>query len=125
MSFNSLVRTVLHFNAITHSNLNEDSVATETLTSSTEFSPKTPNVILDITYDTAPSNEMVLISRRLERRKTLGFSSGFDPSFTGDRRSGMPIGLAAGFFQIVEQQIAGTAGASQPFRITFQQPLNV
>jgi len=121
----SIVRTNLHFNAFTHAALNTDGVLVETLTGVTEFTPRTPNVILDIVYDVIPGDVQVLLTRRLEKRKVLGFSPQFDPAFNGAKRPNMPVGLAAGFFQVVEQQTAGTPGISEAINITLQSPLNV
>jgi len=121
----SIVRTNIHFNAFTHAALNTDGVLIETLTGVTEFTPRTPNVILDIVYDVAPANVEVLLTRRLEKRKVLGFSPQFDPAFNGAKRPNMPVGLAAGFFQVVEQQTAGAPAISAAVNFTLQSPLNV
>ena len=118
----------LRFNGITHTATLQDTVATETITGNTQFTPRSPNTILDIRYEVDPGSAtpMAIFTRRsADIRKLLGTSPDLLPAFTGAVRAGFPIGLKAGFFQIVEQQIAGVAGASDPFAITLVRPLDV
>lgn len=118
----------LRFTGITHTALLTDTVATETITGNTQFTPRSANQIIDITYEVDPGSAtpMALFTRRsADIRKLLGTSTALLPAFTGNIRAGFPIGLKAGFFQITEQQIAGVAGASDPFAITLIRPLDV
>jgi len=105
-----------------------DTVSTQTGTGLTSFTPRTANLILDITYETAPTESYALFTRRTtDQRKLLIPSSRASPAFTGDQRAGYPIGLKAGFFQIVEQQLVtgGGLAASEAFTVTLQRPLDV
>jgi hypothetical protein len=118
----------LRFTGITHTALLTDTAATETITGLTSFTPRSNNVILDITYEVDPgaATPMALFTRRTaDKRKLLGTSTALLPSFTGNQRAGFPIGLMSGFFQVTEQQIAGTPGASDPFALTLARPLDV
>ncbi len=118
----------LRFTGITHTALLTDTVATETITGLTSYTPRSNNVILDIRYEVDPGSAtpMALFTRRgADQRKLLGTSPNLLPTFTGNVRSGFPIGLRAGFFQVTEQQIAGTPGASDPFAFTLARPLDV
>jgi len=103
-----------------------DAIRTETATGLTDWTPRTPNLILDITYEIIPADPMALFTRRsTDQRKLLVASANADPAFTGNQRAGYPIGLKAGFFQIVEQQLANAVAVSQAFIITLQKPLDV
>jgi len=105
-----------------------DTVSTQIGTGLNSFTPRTANLILDITYDVAPTRNFSLFTRRsTDERKLLIPSARALPTFTGDNRAGYPIGLKGGFFQIVEQQSLIGAGlaASQAFTITLQRPLDV
>ena len=105
-----------------------DAIRTETATGLTDWTPRTPNLILDITYEVAVAGAtpMALFTRRsTDQRKLLVASANATPAFTGNQRAGYPIGLKAGFYQIVEQQLAGTLAVSQAFVITLQKPLDV
>ncbi len=105
-----------------------DTVSTQIGTGLNSFTPRSTNLILDITYDVAPTRNFALFTRRTtDDRKLLIPSARALPTFTGDQRAGYPIGLKAGFFQIVEQQMVTGAGlaASQAFNITLQRPLDV
>jgi len=103
-----------------------DQVSTETATGLTDWTPRTPNLILDITYETIPTQSKALFTRRsTDQRKLVTVSANANPSFTGNQRTGYPIGLKAGFFQIVEQQLSGALVVSFPFILTLQKPLDV
>jgi len=105
-----------------------DAIRTETATGLTDWTPRSPNLILDITYEVAVAGAtpMALFTRRsTDQRKLLVASANATPAFTGNQRAGYPIGLKAGFFQIVEQQLAGAVAVSQAFVITLQKPLDV
>lgn len=129
MSLSAGTTARLRFNAITHTALLTDTVATETITNSAlGYNPRSPNTILDIRYEVDPgaATPMAIFTRRsADVRKLLGTSPDLLPTFTGSVRNGFPIGLKAGFFQFTEQQIAGTPGASDPFAITLVRPLDV
>ncbi len=106
----------------------KDDLRTETATGLTDWTPRSPNLILDITYEVAVAGAtpMALFTRRsTDQRKLLVASANASPTFTGNQRAGYPIGLKAGFYQIVEQQLAGTLAVSQAFVITLQKPLDV
>lgn len=118
----------MRFNGITHTALLTDTIMTETITTNTDFTPQTPNQIIDITYEVDPgaATPMAVFTRRsADVRKLLGTSTALLPSFTGNLRKGFPIGLKKGFFQFTEQQIAGTPGASDPIGVTLIRPLDV
>jgi len=118
----------LRFTGVTHTALLSDTVLTETITGNTQFTPRSNNVILDIRYEVDPgaATPMAVFTRRsADVRKLLGTSPDLLPTFTGDKRVGFPIGLKSGFFQVTEQQIAGTPGASDPLALTLARPLDV
>jgi len=120
----------LRYTAATHVGgaLLTDVVVTETLTGLASFTPRSNNMILDVRYEVDPgaATPMALFTRRsADVRKLLGTSPDLLPTFTGNQRAGFPIGLKAGFFQIVEQQMSGTLAASDPFAITLARPLDV
>jgi len=120
--------TTMRFTGVTHSAVLSDSVLTETITGLTSFTPRSSNAILDVRYEIDPGSAtpMAVFTRRgADIRKILGTSPNLLPSFTGNIRAGFPIGLKAGFFQVVEQQIAGTPGASDPLSLTLARPLDV
>jgi len=120
--------TTMRFTGVTHTALLSDSVLTETITGLTSFTPRSSNAILDVRYEVDPGSAtpMAVFTRRgADIRKILGTSPNLLPSFTGNIRAGFPIGLKAGFFQVVEQQIAGTPGASDPLSLTLARPLDV
>jgi len=120
--------TTMRFTAITHTALLSDAVMTETITGLTSFTPRSANAILDVRYEVDPGSAtpMAVFTRRgADIRKILGTSPNLLPTFTGNVRAGFPIGLKAGFFQVVEQQIAGTPGASDPLSLTLARPLDV
>lgn len=105
-----------------------DALRTETATGLTSWTPRSNNLILDIRYEVDPgaTTPMALFTRRsTDQRKLLGTSPALLPTFTGNQRAGFPIGLRAGFFQIVEQQLAGALAVSQGFSITLATPLDV
>jgi len=120
--------TTMRFTGVTHTALLSDSVLTETITGLTSFTPRSSNAILDVRYEVDPGSAtpMAVFTRRgADIRKILGTSPNLLPTFTGNIRAGFPIGLKAGFFQVVEQQIAGTPGASDPISLTLARPLDV
>lgn len=109
--------------------LNTDTVGVDALTAVNSFTPKTPTLIRDIRMlvDAAATLNFTLLTRRLDQgRKTVGFTGDFistnvrKPSAIGDAG----LLLNAGFFQWVEQQLAGVLTA-QSYIITYEQPLNV
>jgi len=120
--------TTMRFTGVTHTALLSDSVLTETITGLTSFTPRSANAIIDVRYEVDPGSAtpMAVFTRRgADIRKILGTSPNLLPTFTGNIRAGFPIGLKAGFFQVVEQQIAGTPGASDPLSLTLARPLDV
>jgi len=120
--------TTMRFTGVTHTALLSDSVLTETITGLTSFTPRSSNAIIDVRYEVDPGSAtpMAVFTRRgADIRKILGTSPNLLPTFTGNIRAGFPIGLKAGFFQVVEQQIAGTPGASDPLSLTLARPLDV
>ena len=120
--------TTMRFTASASAGLLVDRVLVETITGNTDFTPRTPNQIIDITYEVDPgaATPMAVFTRRsADIRKLLGVSGKLLPTFTGNVRGGFPIGLKQGFFQWVEQQIAGTATASDPIAVTLIRPLDV
>lgn len=129
MTDQSLVKTVAQMNFAAPAALNTDTIGTDALTTVTQFTPKTKNIIRDIrhTVDPVAGLNYTLLSRRLDqRRKTVGFTPDFittnvrKPSAIGDAG----LVLNEGFFQWVEQQLAGALTA-QNYLITFDLPLNV
>ena len=111
-----------------HTALLTDTVSVETITGLNSYTPRSNNVILDIRYEVDPGSAtpMALFTRRTaDVRKLLGTSPALLPTFTGNIRSGFPIGLRSGFFQFTEQQMSGTPGASDPYSVTLARPLDV
>jgi len=126
---NSAIKTVAQINFAAPPALNTDVVGTDAITAINQFQPKSPNIIRDIrhTVDPVAGLNYTLLSRRLDqRRKTIGFTPDF---ITTNVRKPSAIGeagllLNAGFFQWVEQQLAGALTA-QNYLITMDLPLNV
>lgn len=125
----SITKAVAQVNFAAPAGLNQDTVGTDAQTTVNQFYPKTNNIIRDIrhTVDPAAGLQYTLLTRRLDqRRKTLGFTPDFlttqlkKPSAIGDQG----LLLNAGFFQWVEQQLAG-ALTLQNYLITLDFPLNV
>jgi len=109
--------------------LNVDTVGTDALTAVNSFTPKTRDLVKDVRMlvDAAAGLNFTLLTRRLDQnRKTVGFTGDFittnvrKPSAIGDAG----LLLNAGFFQWVEQQLAGALTA-QSYIITYAAPLNV
>jgi len=109
--------------------LNVDTVGVDALTGVNSFTPQTNDLIRDIRMlvDAVAGLNFTLLTRRLDQnRKTVGFTGDFittnvrKPSAIGDAG----LLLNRGFFQWVEQQIAGALTA-QSYIITYEQPLNV
>lgn len=125
----SLVKTVLQIDFGIPSALNSDTVGQDAVTTINQFTPRSQNVIRDIrhTVDPGAGLNYQLLTRRLDqRRKTLGFTPDF---ITTNVRKPSAIGeagmlLNAGFFQFVEQQLAGALTA-QNYLVTLDLPLNV
>ena len=101
-------------------------VGTDLDTGENSFTPRSANRIIDVVHDVDPAAGLtyVLKTRRQERRRVLGRTPVFLTTFTGDKRIGMPIALAGGFFQYVNVQQAG-ALTSQDYIVTYQNPLNL
>jgi len=106
--------------------LNAETLISDLDTGETSFTPRNPNRIIDVTHDIDPAAGLVrlLKTRRQERRRLLGSTPNFLTTFTGDKRPGMPIDLAPGFFQYVEVPVAG-ALTDQNYLVTYQNPLNL
>jgi len=106
--------------------LNTEVVGTDLDTGENSFTPRAGNRILDIVHDIDPAAGLtyVLKTRRQERRRVLGRTPTFLTTFTGDKRIGFPIGLSAGFFQMVNIQSAG-ALTSLDYIVTYQNPLSL
>lgn len=125
----SVVKTVAQINFAAPAALNVDTVGTDALTTVNQFSPKTKNIIRGVRHAVEPAAGLnfTLLTRRLDqRRKTIGFTPDFvstnvrNPSAIGDAG----LVLNEGFFQWVEQQLAGALTA-QNYLITLDLPLNV
>lgn len=126
----SLIKTVLQINFAAPAALNQDTLGNTAVPANVDqFSPKTKNIIRDIrhTVDPAAGLNFTILTRRLdEKRKTLGFTPDFittnvrKPSAIGDAG----LVLNEGFFQFVEQQLAGALTA-QNYLVTLDVPLNV
>lgn len=126
----SLIKTVLQMNFAAPAALNQDTLGNTAVPANVnQFSPKSKNIIRDIrhTVDPVAGLNFVLLTRRLdEKRKTLGFTPDFittnvrKPSVIGDAG----LVLNEGFFQFIEQQLAGALTA-QNYLITLDVPLNV
>lgn len=120
--------TTMRFTASASAAVLTDRLLVETITGNTDFTPRSANQIIDISYEIDPGSAtpMAVFTRRsADVRKLLGVSGNLLPTFTGNVRAGFPIGLKPGFFQFVEQQISGTAGASDPIDVTLIRPLDV
>jgi len=106
--------------------LNTEVVGTDLDTGENSFTPRSQNRILDIVHDIDPAAGLtyVLKTRRQERRRVLGRTPTFLTTFTGDKRVGFPIGLGAGFFQLVNIQQAG-ALTSLDYIVTYQNALSL
>jgi len=109
--------------------LNTDTVGVDALTGVNSFTPKTQDLIKDIRMlvNAVAGLNFTLLTRRLDQnRKIVGFTGDF---ITTNVRKPSAIGedgllLNAGFFQWVEQQLAGALTA-QSYIITYAVPLNV
>ena len=106
--------------------LNVEVVGTDLDTGENSFTPRSANRILDVVHDIDPAAGLtyVLKTRRQERRRVLGRTPTFLTTFTGDKRVGFPIGLGAGFFQLVNIQQAG-ALTSLDYIVTYQNALSL
>ena len=106
--------------------LNVEVVGTDLDTGENSFTPRSANRVLDIVHDIDPAAGLtyVLKTRRQERRRVLGRTPTFLTTFTGDKRVGFPIGLGAGFFQLVNIQQAG-ALTSLDYIVTYQNALSL
>jgi len=106
--------------------VNTETVGADTDTGENSFTPKSANRILDVVHDINPAAGLLytLKTRRQERRRVIGRTAAFSTAFTGDKRIGFPISLAAGFFQYVTVQTGGAA-TLQNYIITYQNPLNL
>lgn len=125
----SMIKAVAQINFAAPAALNADTIGTDVLTTVNQFTPKTPNTIRDIRHavDPVAGLNFTLLTRRLDqRRKTVGFTPDFittnvrKPSAIGDDG----LFLNPGFFQWVEQQLAGALTA-QNYLVTLDLPLNV
>jgi len=125
----SQIKQPVQINFAAPAALNTDTVFTDAINGVDSYTPKSANLIRDIRHAVEPAAGLnfTLLSRRLdEKRKTIGFTPDFigtnvrKPSAIGD--AGMA--LNSGFFQFVEQQLAGALTA-QNYIVTLEQPLNV
>ena len=124
---NSAVKTQVQINFAAPAALNADVVGADSDIGITQFNLLNPNVVTDIqhTIDPAAGLTFTLFSRRFNFvRKALGRTPNFLTTFDGESRSGMPIGLKAGFVQFVEQQNSGALTA-QNYIITTINPLSI
>jgi hypothetical protein len=122
---NSPVKTQIQINFAAPGALNTDVVGTDSDTGINQFNLVQPNIIADIQHTVDPAAGLVytLFVRRLNFQRTaLGRTPNFLTTFTGERRSGMPKALRAGFMQFAEQQNAGALTA-QNYIITTIRPL--
>lgn len=124
----SLVKQQIQINFAAPANLNEDTVFTDDDNASiNSYTPKTPNIILDIVHDVDPvaGKLFTLYTRRPQKvYNQLGKSANFLTTFPGTVRPKFPIGLGSGFFQFVEQQTLGALTA-QNYLVTLNQPLSL
>ena len=125
----SVIKQPQQINFVAPAALNTDTVGVDALTGVNSFTPRTPDLIRDIRMlvNAVAGLNFTLLTRRLDQtRKTIGFTGDFittnvrKPSAIGDAG----LLLNAGFFQWVEQQLAGALTA-QSYIITYDQPLNV
>lgn len=124
---NSLQKTQIQVNFAAPGALATDVLGAESTIGLTGYNLLSPNIITDIQnqLDPAAGLTYTLFTRRLNNiRKQLGITANFLTTFNGVKRPNMPIGLANGFFQFVEQQGAGALTA-QNYLITTVQPLAV
>lgn len=124
---NSLVKTQLQFDFAAPAALNADVLGAESTIGLTQFVILKKNIITDIQNQLDPAAGLVytLFTRRLNNvRKQLGVTANFLTTYSGRTRSNMPIGLASGLVQFVEQQNAGALTA-QNYLITTVEPLAV
>jgi len=119
-------RTQAQYTFVAPAALNVEVVGTDLDTGENSFTPRSPNRILDVVHDIDPAAGLtyVLKTRRQERRRVLGRTPTFLTTFTGDKRVGFPIGLGAGFFQLVNIQQAG-ALTSLDYIVTYQNALSL
>jgi hypothetical protein len=103
--------------------LNTDTVGTDPVNSQTSWSPQAPNAIQEIRHIVEPASTIVygLYVRRLDQSKRL---IGTTPDFAQAKivQNQMPFPLGRGFFQWVEQQVAGALTA-QKYNIKYVSPL--
>lgn len=124
---NSLVKTQIQINFAAPTALNTDTLGTESTIGISNFNLTQPNIITDIQNVLDPAAGLVynLFTRRLNNvRKQLGSTANFLTTFSGQQRRNMPIGLATGMVQFVEQQSAGALTA-QNYLITTINPMAV
>jgi len=124
---NSLVKTQIQINFAAPALLNSDVLGSDSDIGLTAFNLLSPNIITNIEHalDPAAGVTYTLFTRRLNFvRAALGRTPNFLTTFTGERRSGMPRALKAGFVQFVEQQNTGALTA-QNYIITTQLPLSI
>lgn len=124
---NSLVKTQIQINFAAPAALNADVLGADADIAITQFNLLSPNIVTDIehTLDPVAGLTYTLFTRRLNFVRTaLGRTPNFLTTFDGERRSGMPKALKAGFVQFVEQQNTGALTA-QNYIITTQLPLSI
>lgn len=119
-------RTQIQINFAAAGALNTEVVGTDADTGENSFTPRAGNRIIDVVHTVDPIAGLLytLKTRRQERRRVLGRTQAFLTTFTGDKRIGFPIALAAGFFQLVNLQTLGALTA-QNYVITLQNPLSL
>jgi len=126
---NSVIKEPQQINFVAPAALNQDTVGTDALTGVNSFTPVTNDLLKDIRMlvNAAAGLNFTLLTRRLsQNRKIVGFTGDF---ITTNVRKPSAIGengllLNKGFFQWVEQQLAGALTA-QSYIITYDVPLNV
>jgi len=126
---NSVIKEPQQINFVAPAALNQDTVGTDALTGINSFTPITNDLIKDIRMlvNAAAGLNFTLLTRRLsQNRKIVGFTGDF---ITTNVRRPSALGengllLNKGFFQWVEQQLAGALTA-QSYIITYDVPLNV
>lgn len=119
-------RTQIQIDFVAAGALDTEVVGTDTDTGENSFTPRAGNRIIDIVHTVDPAAGLLytLKTRRQERRRVLGRTQAFLTTFTGDKRIGFPIALAAGFFQFVNLQTLGALTA-QNYVVTLQNPLSL
>jgi len=119
-------RTQVQIDFVAAAALDTEVVGTDADTGENSFTPKSANRILDVVMDVNAAAGLLytLKTRRQERRRVLGRTAAFSTAFTGDKRIGFPVALAAGFFQYVNLQTLGALTA-QNYIVTYQNPLNL